>query len=134
VEALRLRDMNRPIAFICGRFGGVDQRVIDHYVDEEFSLGDVIVSGGELPSLVIADSILRLIPGVLGNSESAEIDSFSGALENRLEHDLYTRPLEFEGIQVPAVLLSGNHEEIKSWRLRNSLDVTRRLRPDLLVE
>jgi tRNA (guanine37-N1)-methyltransferase len=131
-DAVRFRDLDRPIIFICGRFGGVDQRVIDRYVDEEYSLGDVIVSGGELPNLMIADSILRLVPGVLGNSESAEIDSFSAALGLRLEHDLYTRPQDFEGVQVPSVLLSGNHEQIKSWRLKNSLEVTQRLRPDLL--
>ncbi len=131
-EARRLGNLGQPLTFLCGRFGGIDQRTLDLYVQEEFSLGDFVLSGGELPCLAMADSILRLVPGTLGNSESPEVDSFSPAIGNLLEHDLYTRPPCFEGREVPAELLSGNHELIRKWREANSLAVTSRRRPDLL--
>ncbi|MFK7823823.1 MAG: tRNA (guanosine(37)-N1)-methyltransferase TrmD [Oligoflexales bacterium] len=131
-DASRLLALKRPLAFVCGRFGGCDQRFIDHYVDEEFSLGDFVISGGELPCLTIADSILRLIPGVLGHKESAACDSFGSAMKNQLESPQFTRPLEFEGTEVPQVLRSGNHKEIDDWRKRKSHQLTRHLRPDLV--
>jgi tRNA (guanine37-N1)-methyltransferase len=121
----------KEITFVCGRFGGVDQRFMDQYVDVEYSLGDFVISGGELPSLMICDSILRFIPGVLGNSESYEQDSFSEAYEGGLEYPQYTKPREFEGIEVPEVLLSGNHKAIEDWRKDQSLSKTKSLRPDL---
>ena len=119
------------LVFIAGRFAGVDQRFLDRYVDEEISLGDFVVSGGELPCLLMADSILRQVPGVLGNAQSAKEDSFSGALKGLLEYPLYTKPPIFEGAQVPDVLLSGDHQKILEWRRQQTLEKTRRLRPDL---
>jgi tRNA (guanine37-N1)-methyltransferase len=120
------------LLFVCGRFAGVDQRFIDRYVDHEFSLGDVVVSGGELPVLMMADSILRLIPGVLGDEASARFDSFAEGFDGLLEHPLYTRPREFEGVPVPEVLLSGDHKAIARWRADESRKKTAQLRPDLL--
>lgn len=111
---------HESITFLCPRFAGLDQRFIDRYVDLEVSLGDFVVSGGELPSLIMADSILRMIPGVLGNAESALRDSFSDPNHPRLEEDLYTRPEVFEGVSVPPVLLSGDHKKIEEWREKNS--------------
>jgi len=107
------------IVFICGRFAGLDQRVIDHYVHKEISLGDFVLSGGELAALTVADSILRLKPYVLGHPDSARFDSFSKAYDRKLEHPLYTRPSSFRGHEVPAVLLSGDHEKISTWRKAN---------------
>ena len=130
-DANRLLALNKPLALVCGRFGGCDQRFIDQYVDEEFSLGDFVISGGELPCLSIADSILRLIPGVLGHRESAAYDSFGTAMKNQLEGPQFTRPLEFEGQAVPEVLRSGNHKDIETWRRMQSSELTKRLRPDL---
>lgn len=131
-DAKRLIDMQRPLVFICGRFGGVDERFITNYVDEEISLGDFIVSGGEIPSLAIADSILRLLPGVLGHEESAQLDSFSDKLQGKLEHPLYSKPQIFEDLEVPPVLVSGNHKAIEEWRKEESLELTKQVRPDLL--
>ncbi|SMF34122.1 tRNA (guanosine(37)-N1)-methyltransferase TrmD [Pseudobacteriovorax antillogorgiicola] len=120
------------LIFICGRFGGIDQRFIDRYVDLQVSMGDFVVSGGELPSLLMSDSILRLVPGVLGNQDSSELDSFSPGLSGLLEHPQYTRPLVFEGCEVPAVLRSGNHKAIEQWKHQQSKAVTEQYRPDLL--
>lgn len=131
-DAFRYGAWERPLVFICGRFAGVDQRFIDKYVDEEISLGDFVVSGGELPTLMIVDSILRTLPGVLGNQESALNDSFSEGLEGLLEYPNYTRPREFEGMTVPEVLLSGDHARIAKWRKSEVLKKTLKLRPDLL--
>ena len=133
-DARRLLELSKPLTFVCGRFGGIDQRFIDKYVHEEFSIGDFVVSGGELPSLLIADSILRLIPGVLGNPVSAVDDSFGEASPGLLEHPLYTRPAVFEGMNVPEVLLSGDHAKIAAWRREKALERTRRERPDLLQQ
>ena len=130
-DASRLLSLGQPLAFICGRFGGCDQRFVDRYVDDEYSLGDFVISGGELPSLTIADSILRLIPGVLGHKESAANDSFGSAMEKKLEAPQFTRPTDFEGAQVPEVLRSGNHKEIERWRASQSLNLTKSRRPDL---
>ncbi len=120
------------LVFIAGRFAGIDQRFVDLYVDDEISLGDFVVSGGELPSLLIADSILRQIPGVLGNAKSATDDSFSRGMRGLLEYPLYTKPPVFEGLAVPDVLMSGDHARIVAWRKAEAEAKTRRLRPDLL--
>ncbi len=122
------------LVFICGRFSGVDQRFIDRYVDEIFSVGDFILSGGELPVLSMIDSVLRFIPGVLGNSKSNSWDSFEQELEGKIEYPVYSRPQEFEGIKVPEVLLSGDHKKIKEWKKMMSLQMTQKFRPDLLME
>ncbi|MBC7660613.1 MAG: tRNA (guanosine(37)-N1)-methyltransferase TrmD [Chitinophagaceae bacterium] len=119
------------LIFISGRFAGIDDRFLALYVDEEISLGDFVISGGELACLTLADSVLRLIPGVLGNQQSAKEDSFGTELDSLLEYPLYTRPLEFEGLTVPDVLLSGDHKKIAEWRRAEALKKTERLRPDL---
>lgn len=118
----------KNLIFICGRYKGIDQRVVDTFVDEEISIGDYIISGGELASLVIIDAIVRLQPGVLNHIESAETDSFSDYL---FDAPYYTRPEEYRGLKVPEVLLSGNHRRIEEWRLQKRIEKTRRVRPDL---
>lgn len=117
------------LIFLCGHYEGINQRVIDEIVTDEYSLGDYILTGGELPAMVMIDSISRLIPGVLGKAESFEEESFSYSL---LEHPHYTRPVEFNGQMVPDVLLSGHHENIKKWRREQSLVTTYEKRQDLL--
>jgi len=117
------------IVLICGRYEGVDERVRDHLVDKEVSTGDYILTGGELSAMIMIDAISRLVPGVLGNNESASIDSFSMGL---LEYPHYTRPSNYRGWPVPEVLLSGNHREILAWRRKESLRRTYVRRPDLL--
>ncbi len=119
---------------LCGRYEGIDQRVIDSYVDLEISLGDYVLMGGELPAMVILESTVRLIKNVVGNQESLIEESFSSTKQGLLEAPHYTRPAEFEGISVPEVLLSGDHEKIKKWREKQSLARTRKIRPDLLRE
>lgn len=119
------------LLLICGRYEGVDERVAEHLVDDEISIGDFVLSGGELGAAVIVDCVARLLPGVLGHPDSAVNESFSAG--NRLDCPQYTRPAEFRGWKVPEVLLSGNHEEIRKWRLRTALEKTARLRPDLLA-
>lgn len=114
---------------IAGRYEGIDERLINRYVDEEWSIGDYVLSGGELPALVVMDAVIRLIPGVLGDSDSAEQDSFTDGL---LDYPHYTRPEVFEGDSVPPVLVGGNHELIRRWRLQQSLGRTWLRRPDLL--
>jgi len=128
----RLRELAEieNILIICGHYKGIDQRVSDAYVDEEICIGDYVVSGGELPAMILIDGVARLLPGVLGDSESAETDSFQQP--NRLGWPVYTRPQEFEGRVVPEVLLSGHHENIRNWRLEESLRLTRKNRPELL--
>lgn len=117
------------LIFICGRYEGIDERICHQYVDDEISIGDYVLTGGELAALVVTDAVIRLIPGVLGGEESAEKDSFSHGL---IEHAHYTRPHIFEGSKVPEVLLSGNHALIEKWRLETSLKRTFLKRPDLL--
>ena len=119
------------LIIVCGHYEGVDQRFIENYVDEEISIGDYVLTGGEIPAMAIVDSITRLIPGVLEKPEAIQDESFS---ENLLEYPHYTRPEEFEGKKVPQVLLSGNHAEIKKWRLKKSLEKTKKVRPDLANE
>ena len=116
------------IILICGRYEGIDQRIIDSYVDEEISIGDYVMSSGEVAATVIVDTVYRLVDGVI-TSESMDEESFSGSL---LEYPQYTRPNVYKGMEVPAVLSSGNHEEIRKWRLFKSLQKTLRNRPDLI--
>lgn len=117
------------LVLLCGRYEGVDERVIERQVDLEISMGDFVVSGGELPAMMLVDAILRTLPGVLNDAQSAEEDSFAAGL---LDCPHYTRPEHYEGMSVPEVLLSGNHEKIRVWRLTESLKRTRERRPDLL--
>jgi tRNA (guanine37-N1)-methyltransferase len=119
------------LVLVCSRFEGLDQRAVDLYVDEELSVGEAVLSGGELPALCLIDAVCRWLPGVLGNAASAAEDSFAGGL---LDHPHYTRPARFEGLEVPAALVGGNHEEIRLWRLREAMGRTRRLRPALWRE
>lgn len=118
------------LIIICGRYEGVDERVRELFVDHEISLGDFVLTGGEVAAMALVDSVSRLIPGVLGCSESASADSFSDGL---LEYPQYTRPPQFRGLTVPDVLLSGNHREIDQWRRRQALQRTLAVRPDLLA-
>ena len=114
---------------IAGRYEGIDERLLDTVIDEEWSIGDYVLSGGELPAMVLIDAVTRLIPGALGHAQSAEQDSFTAGL---LDCPHYTRPEEFEGMRVPDVLMSGNHEHIRRWRLKQALGRTWLKRPDLL--
>ncbi|MFB5660588.1 tRNA (guanosine(37)-N1)-methyltransferase TrmD [Alteribacillus sp. HJP-4] len=117
------------LIFICGHYEGYDERIREHLVTDEISVGDFVLTGGELPAMIIADSVTRLLSGVLGNDQSALTDSFSDGL---LEHPHYTRPAEFRGMKVPDILLSGHHENIREWRREQSLQRTKRRRPELL--
>lgn len=116
------------VTFIVGRYEGIDQRVIDKYVNKEVSIGDFVVTGGEIPSQAIIEAVVRLIPGVLNKNESFQTESFEDGL---LEEDQYTRPAIFEDMEVPEVLLNGHHEQIKEWKLQNKIEVTKRNRKDL---
>lgn len=127
-EALSLES---HIILICGRYKGIDERVRQKLVTDEISIGDYVLSGGEIPALVLIDTIGRVLPGVLGDYESAQDDSFSQQL---LDHPHYTRPADFEGMTVPEVLLSGHHEKITRWKYEESLRRTAAWRPDLLKE
>lgn len=117
------------LVLLCGHYEGVDQRALDACIDEEISIGDYILTGGELAAMVLTDCVARFIPGVLGSGESAEEESFSDGL---LEYPQYTRPRELNGMEVPEVLLSGDHAKIKAWRRMESLRATKKFRPDLL--
>ncbi len=117
------------LILLCGHYEGIDQRVADHLVDDEISIGDYVLTSGVLPALVLTDAIVRLIPGVLGDEESAQQDSFSAGI---LDHPHYTRPSEYKGWKAPDVLLGGNHAAIANWRREAALDATKRRRPDLL--
>lgn len=117
------------LILVCGHYEGIDQRIIDHFVDEEISIGDYVLTGGELPAMVLVDSVARLKPDVLGNENSAQNETFAN---NLLEYPQYTKPSEYNGLKVPEVLLSGNHAEIAKWREKQSLFLTKQRRPDLL--
>ena len=117
------------LIFLCGHYEGIDQRVADHLVDDEISIGDYVLTSGVLPALVITDAVVRLIPGVLGDDQSAEQDSFA---EGILDHPHFTRPSEYKGWKVPDVLLSGNHKAIAEWRKETALATTIKRRPDLI--
>ena len=114
---------------LCGHYEGIDERVRECLIDEEISVGDYILTGGELAAMTVIDAVARLLPGVLGNKDSHKDESFS---KNLLEYPHYTRPADYKGMKVPDVLLSGDHERIKEWRKRESLKVTKKKRPDLL--
>ncbi|MEI8234671.1 MAG: tRNA (guanosine(37)-N1)-methyltransferase TrmD [Verrucomicrobiota bacterium] len=119
----------RHLILLCGHYEGIDQRVIDHLVDDEISIGDYVLTNGAIAAVVVTDAIVRLIPGVLGDEASAAEDSFSDGL---LEYPHYTRPVEFRGWRVPDILLSGNHAAIAQWRREKAMEKTRSHRPDLL--
>lgn len=118
------------LILLCGHYEGVDQRVADHLVDDEISIGDYILTNGVLGALVLTDAIVRLVPGVLGDDQSAVTESFEKGL---LDHPHYTRPVSFNGWEVPAVLLSGNHAAVAKWRAEKAVESTRKQRPDLLA-
>lgn len=137
--------MLERIVLLCGRYEGVDERVAEHLADQEISIGDFILSGGELGAALIVDAVTRLIPGALGNEASAQQESFTAGLKaggegpdstcgsgGLLDYPHYTRPAEFRGLQVPEVLIGGNHEQIRKWRRQKALEKTMRNRPDLL--
>ena len=121
--------LRKQLVLICGRYEGVDQRVADYLTDEEISVGDFVLSGGEFAALLIVDAVSRLIPGVVGKGDSVLAESFMDGL---LDYPQYTRPAEFRSWKVPKVLLDGNHQKIRSWRERQSLERTRERRPDLM--
>lgn len=116
------------LVLICGHYEGIDQRIIDLCVDEEISIGDYVLTGGEIPAMVLVDCVARYVPKVLGNEETTSDESFS---EGLLEYPQWTRPFQFEGLEVPQVLLDGNHKEVDRWRLEKSLEITKKNRPDL---
>ena len=126
-DARRLSEVPQ-LVLVCGHYEGIDARVRDHLVDEVFSIGDFVLTGGELPAMVITDAVARLLPGVLGNEESVVTESFSDGL---LEAPQYTRPREYRGWAVPEVLLSGHHGNIDAWRSDKSRELTEEVRPDL---
>ncbi len=129
-QAAVMEFAQRPgVILVAGRYEGIDQRVIDGEVDEEWSIGDYVLSGGELAAMVMMDAVIRVLPGVLGHEQSAEQDSFMAGL---LDHPHYTRPEEIDGATVPAVLVQGDHEAIRRWRLKQALGRTWLERPDLL--
>lgn len=117
------------IIILCGHYKGIDQRVRDHLITREISVGDFVLTGGELAAAIIADAVVRIVPGVIGDEQSALSDCFQ---DDVLSAPIYTRPVEYKGWRVPDVLLSGNHERIRDWEIQQSLERTRRLRPDLL--
>lgn len=119
------------LILVCGRYEGVDERFVEHYVDREISIGDYVLTGGELPAMVLIDAVTRHLPGALGDAASPVEESFADGL---LEHPQYTRPAEYRGWRVPEVLLSGHHAKIEAWRQEQRLKRTRERRPDLLVE
>jgi tRNA (guanine37-N1)-methyltransferase len=128
----------KHLLFICGHYEGVDERVREHLVDEEISLGDYILTGGELPAMVVVETVVRLLPGVLKKPDAIRSESFSKLatgnwkLETALEYPQYTRPADFKGWKVPEILLSGNHQKIKKWQQKKALKRTQQRRPDLL--
>ena len=121
--------LSQRLLIICGHYKGIDQRVVDKYATKIISLGDFVVTGGEIAAIVFCDALIRIIPGAIGNEMSALEDSFQ---DNFLSPPVYTRPADFNGLQVPKVLLSGNHAKIEDWKLNQSISKTKLLRPDLL--
>ena len=130
VDAEKFSQSN-GVSILCGHFEGIDQRVIDIYEVEEISMGDYVLTGGEVASFAFLDAIIRLLPGVLGNEISIKDESFS---DNLLEYPQYTKPQEYKNIKVPDILLSGNHEKIAEWRREKSIEITEKNRPDLLKD
>jgi tRNA (guanine37-N1)-methyltransferase len=123
--------LKKNIILICGRYKGIDQRIRDTLVTREISVGDFVLSGGEIPAMILTDTVIRLLPGALSDAESALDDSFQDGL---LEPPYYTRPANFRGMEVPKVLIEGNHKAIKEWRLEKAREKTEKRRPDLLEE
>ena len=130
-KAAELAENYDNLVILCGHYEGVDQRIIDEIIDEEISIGDYVLTGGEIPACIVADCVGRLVPGVLSDSECYEKESFSDGL---LEYPQYTRPYDFRGWLVPDELISGHHANIEKWRAEKALEKTRRVRPDLLGE
>lgn len=129
-EDARRLGQYKEVLLICGRYEGIDERVAEHLADEEISIGDYILSGGELAAAIVIDAVARLLPGVLGNQDSSVKESFTE--ENLLDCPQYTRPADFRGWKAPEVLLGGNHEEIRKWRRKAAVEKTTKNRPDLL--
>lgn len=119
------------LIFVCGHYEGIDERVRESLIDREISIGDYVLTSGNIPAMVIVDSVVRLLPGVLGDDSSTEEESFSN---NLLEYPQYTRPVEYRGMKVPDILLSGNHKLIKEWRREQAIKATKKNRPDLYEE
>jgi tRNA (guanine37-N1)-methyltransferase len=128
-EAAKRLAKYKHLILICGHYEGIDERVREYLVDEEISIGDYVLTGGELPAMVLVDTLVRLLPGVLGDKNSLIFESFK---DNLLEYPQYTRPADFKGMKVPAVLLSGDHKNIEIWRKKQSIKRTKERRPDLL--
>ncbi len=132
-QSAAARLSRRPsLLLVCGHYGGVDERFISRCVDEELSIGDYVLTGGELAAMVVVDAVTRLLPGVVGNADSVDLDTFGAGAGGLLQGPVYTRPEEVEGMRVPPELLSGDHGRVEEWRLRQSVERTRRRRPDLL--
>ena len=121
--------MQENIIILCGHYKGIDQRIREHLITKEISVGDFVLTGGELPAAIIADAVIRIVPGVIGDEQSALSDSFQ---DNLLSAPIYTRPADYKGWKVPEILLSGNEAKIKAWELEQAQERTQRLRPDLL--
>ena len=121
---------NEHLIFICGHYEGIDERIKEHLIDEEISIGDYVLTGGELPTMMVIDTVTRLIPGVLEKEQATKEESFGQ--QGLLEYPQYTRPAEFKGWKVPEVLLSGDHQKIDAWRKKKALEITQKKRPDLL--
>lgn len=130
-QAVEEFSMVEHLIILCGHYEGVDQRVIDKYIDEEISIGDFVLTGGEIPAMAVVDSVARYIDGVIGNSESLVQESFASG---KLEYPQYTHPRVFEDMEVPEILLSGNHARINEWRENESIKITIERRPDLLLD
>jgi tRNA (guanine37-N1)-methyltransferase len=123
-----LAESGKDLVLVCGHYEGIDERIISLLVDEEISIGDYVLTGGELPAMVLVDAVARYVPKVLGNEDSTDLESFTTGL---LEYPQFTRPSEFEGLKVPQVLLDGNHKEVDKWRQKKMIEITRKRRPDL---
>lgn len=128
-EDFKKLSRTKHLVLICGRYEGVDERVARYLADEEVSIGDYVLTGGEIPAMVVMDAVVRLLPGVLGNASSVEFESFQDGL---LEYPQYTRPANFLGKKVPSVLLTGDHAKIEAWRKNEAVKITKKRRPDLL--
>lgn len=133
-DQTRARELARveSLSLVCGRYEGFDERV-RYFVDDEISIGDFVLTGGEIPAMCVLEAVVRLLPGVLGNEDSLREESFSPACGGKLEYPQYTRPVSFRGHDVPEVLLSGDHAKIRAWRQARSLERTEARRPDLLA-
>jgi tRNA (guanine37-N1)-methyltransferase len=127
-EGAQSLSREKALILLCGHYQGIDQRIIDHYVDKEISIGDYVLSGGEIPAMAFMDAVIRLIPGVLGNNDSAPGDSFYNGL---LSPPQYTRPEIFENERVPEILISGHHENIRKWQKEQAIEMTKAKRPDI---